>query len=92
MQLFYFHDFPKIMGLNLHDSNEKKPKSCNLSTDSVREVRGWQNNCGRKVSSLLTKQKQSHRCGIQTWLPKGTERGGINWDLDTQTTVQKIDN
>ena len=30
--------------------------------------------------NLFTKQKQSHRCRKQTWLPGG-KGGGINWEI-----------
>ena len=33
--------------------------------------------------NLFTKQKQGHRCRIQTWIPRGKGKKGINWEAGT---------
>ena len=38
--------------------------------------------------NLFTKQKQSHRCKTNLWLPRGKGGGGINWE--TGTDIQTL--
>ena len=35
--------------------------------------------------NFFTKQKQSHRCGKQTYGYQGREKGGVNWEIWTDT-------